>query len=65
MKFFIIAIFITNLFGGIYDNLAKNSLKFIKPNIIESIGKKYGDDGVVALERLSVKYQDKSLQKFN
>lgn len=39
MKFFIIAIFITNLFGGIYDNLAKNSLKFIKPNIIESIGK--------------------------
>ena len=51
MKFFIIAIFITNLFGGIYDNLAKNSLKFIKPNIIESIGKKYGDDGVVALER--------------
>lgn len=65
MKFFIIAIFITNLFGGIYDNLAKNSLKFIKPNVIESIGKKYGDDGVVALERLSVKYQDKSLQKFN
>lgn len=36
MKFFIIAIFITNLFGGIYDNLAKNSLKFIKPNIIFS-----------------------------
>src|SRR5574344_1349356 len=65
MKVLIIAIFITNLFGGIYDNLAKNSLKFIKPNIIESIGKKYGDDGVVALERLSVKYQDKSLQKFN
>ena len=65
MKVLIIAIFITNLFGGIYDNLAKNSLKFIKPNVIESIGKKYGDDGVVALERLSVKYQDKSLQKFN
>mgnify|MGYP003426417844 FL=1 len=65
MKFFIIAMVITNLFGGIYDNLAKNSLKFIKPNVIESIGKKYGDDGVIALERLSVKYQDKSLQKFN
>ena len=65
MKILLILFFSANLFAGQFDNLVKQSIKYIKPNVIESIGKKYGDDGVIALEKLSIKYQDKSLQRFN
>ncbi|MDK2080132.1 hypothetical protein [Aliarcobacter butzleri] len=66
MKILIMTIFTLNLlFAGLYDKFAKQSLKYVKPNVIESIGKKYGDDGVKALENLTIKYGNKSLQRFN
>lgn len=66
MRFFLIMIFLSNfLLSATWDNLAKNSLKIFKPNVIDNIASKYGDNGVKALEKLSVKYQDKSLEKFN
>lgn len=52
-------------FSSTYDSLAKNSLKFFKPNIIDDIGSKYGDEGIKAFERLSLKYNDKAFVKFN
>ena len=41
-KIIIICFFISLGFAGTYDSLAKNSLKFFKPSIIEDIGNKYG-----------------------
>ncbi len=64
-KIIIICFFISLGFAGTYDSLAKNSLKFFKPSIIEDIGNKYGEDGIKAFEKLSLKYKDKALDKFN
>ena len=64
-KIIIICFFISLGFAGIYDSLAKNSLKFFKPSIIEDIGNKYGEDGIKAFEKLSLKYKDTALDKFN
>ena len=51
-KIIIICFFISLGFAGIYDSLAKNSLKFFKPSIIEDIGNKYGEDGIKELEKV-------------
>lgn len=64
-KIIIICFFISLGFAGTYDSLAKNSLKFFKPSIIEDIGNKYGEDGIKAFEKLSLKYKDTALDKFN
>lgn len=64
-KIIIICFFISLGFAGTYDSLAKNSLKFFKPSILEDIGNKYGEDGIKAFEKLSLKYKDNSLDKFN
>ena len=64
-KIIIICFFISLGFAGTYDSLAKNSLKFFKPSIIGDIGNKYGEDGIKAFEKLSLKYKDTALDKFN
>ncbi len=64
-KIIIICFFISLGFAGTYDTMAKNSLKFFKPNVIEDIGSKYGEEGIKAFEKLSLKYKDNSLNQFN
>lgn len=64
-KLLLILVLTSNIFAGIWDNLAKNSLKYLKPSQIESIGKQYGEDGIKVLDSLSAKYGKNGLNKFN
>ena len=63
--YLIICILSSLLLSATYDSLARNSLKFFKPNILEDIGSKYGEDGIKAFEKISLKYEKNSLEKFN